>query len=66
MGSLDFLQKEQISEFELTRKKYAAVRTGEAFLKKLEGFPPSRAISIAKTKTEEAVMWLNKNIYRNA
>lgn len=66
MGSPDFLEKEQISEYELKRKKYAAVRTGEAFLEKLDDLPPSRAVSLAKTKIEEAVMWLNKNIYRNA
>lgn len=55
-----------VSKEELTYRKYKAVATGEAFLKQLDSLPSSRAISIAKTKTEEAVMWLNKNIYRNA
>lgn len=45
---------------------FGVVTLGEKFLEGLQRLPSSRAISIAKTKTEEAVMWLNKNIYRNA
>lgn len=52
--------------YALLSRKYQLATLGENFLEGLNSLPPSRAISIARTKTEEAVMWLNKNIYRNA
>ncbi len=35
---------------------------GAAFLKLVDGIGPSREMSLAKTKIEEAVMWAVKHI----